>query len=152
MVATMADDRPMSFIERAKVLGANSLLGFFRHKGGFDRTLDGLEVVRVGSGEVSCRMHVTPGHANAFNTLHGGCVGLLVDVVGTMALLSSDPTRPGVSVELNVSFLRPAPVDSVVRIDGKMLKSGKRLGYTEVSLMTEDGQLLATGRHVKAFQ
>ena len=45
---------------------------------------------------------------NAYNTLHGGAICTIVDVVGTMAILSLDVTKPGVSVDLNVSFVSAA--------------------------------------------
>ncbi len=63
--------------------------------------------------------------------LHGGCTALLVDVVGTLALLSMDATRPGVSVEMNQSFLRSAGTGERLLIEGRVLKAGKKLGFTE---------------------
>ena len=147
----LASEAPLSFVERVKIGGANALLGAFSHRGGHDKALDGLVVTRVGSGEVTMSMRVEPQHANAFNTLHGGCQSLIVDVAGTMALLSTDPTRPGVSVELNTSFLRPAKVGETISIIGRVLKTGKRIGYTEVSIYNAAGELCATGRHIKAF-
>ena len=76
---------------------------------------------------------------------------MIVDVAGTMALLSNDPMRPGVSVELNTSFLRPAHLGETVSIEGRLLKTGKRLGYTEVTIYNAAGEICATGRHIKAF-
>ena len=72
-----------------------------------------------------------------------------------MALLSEAPTRPGVSVDLNVSFMRAAKRDSYLTIEGRLLKVGKALAFTEVDLYErrEDGsrgKLIASGRHTKA--
>lgn len=80
-----------------------------------------------------------------------------------MALLTLDPLRAGVSIDLNVTFVAAAKVGEKVRIVGTVLKSGKRLGFTEVTLYKakegasggeggEDGmQVVATGRHTKAL-
>ena len=38
-----------------------------------------------------------------------------------------------------------------VYIDGTVLKTGKKLGFTQVDLKRKDGTLIATGRHTKAF-
>ena len=84
--------------------------------------------------------------------MHGGAVSTIVDVVGTIALLSIDATKPGVSVDLNVSFATAAMASSTVQIEGKVLKMGKRLGFTTVDIRREDGTLVATGRHTKAFK
>jgi acyl-coenzyme A thioesterase 13 len=121
-------------------------------QGGFDRTLSALRVERVGDGTVDCVLPVTAEVANSYGTLHGGATSLLVDVVGTMALLTRDATRPGVSVELNVSFLAAAKVGEEVAVQGRVLRTGRTLGYTVVDLRRKaDGTLLATGRHTKAL-
>ena len=55
----------------------------------------GLEVTEVKDGYVKCTMKVHEGVTNAYKTLHGGCSATLIDVVGTMALLTKDPTKAG---------------------------------------------------------
>jgi len=118
----------------------------------FDRVLDGMVVNRIDRGFVACTLVVGEGVTNAYGTLHGGATCTLVDVVGTMALLTIDPTRAGVSVDLSTAFVAAAKVGETVRIEGRVLKAGKRLGFTEVALYRDsDGALLATGRHTKAL-
>lgn len=87
----------------------------------------------------------------AFGTLHGGATCTLIDVVGTLALLSLDKARPGVSVELNSSFVAAARGGETVKVVGTVLKTGKRLGFTQVDILGSDGRLCATGRHTKAL-
>mmetsp|Transcript_41063 Transcript_41063/g.82315 ORF Transcript_41063/g.82315 Transcript_41063/m.82315 type:complete len:96 (+) Transcript_41063:271-558(+) len=84
-------------------------------------------------------------------TLHGGAIALLVDVVGTLALLGRDPTRPGVSVEMNQSFCAAAKEGEQLLITGKVLRYGKKLGFTEVAIRTDADRLIAVGRHTKFF-
>jgi acyl-coenzyme A thioesterase 13 len=118
----------------------------------FDRVLSGMRVDAIGQGTVTCSLVVEEGLQNAYSTLHGGAVATLVDVVGTLALLTKDVTKPGVSVELSVTFVAAAKAGEAVRAEGRVLKHGKRLGFTEVSLFrVADGELLATGRHTKAL-
>ena len=139
------------FISRAKAHGANALLGAFVHQGKFDQCMKDLTVVSIGDGVVKCTMPVTKEVSNVFNTLHGGATSTLIDVVGTMAVLSKDPVRPGVSVELNTSFVSAAKVGSEITCEGRLLKLGRKLAYTQVDVYGEDGKLVATGRHTKAF-
>jgi acyl-coenzyme A thioesterase 13 len=151
-LSASAPAAPVPFIERAKVMGAQALLGnFIVNTGRFDRVLEHLKITRIGEGYCEAEIVVTEGTQNAFSTMHGGCVATLVDVVGTMALLSLDPTRPGVSIELNVSFVSAAKAGETVTVHGRTLKTGKMLGFTEVDLKRADGSLVATGRHTKAF-
>ena len=88
-----------SFIQKARNHGAESLLGPLPTYGRFDTCLDGLEIVSIDSstGIAVARMTIQEKHANAFETLHGGAVCTLVDVLGTLALLAKDVSRPGVS-------------------------------------------------------
>ena len=141
-----------NFISRAKAGGANALLGAFVHQGKFDKCMAKLSVLSIESGVVKCQMPVDKEVSNFYNTLHGGATSTLVDVVGTMAVLSKQPLKPGVSVDLNVSFVRAAKMGSVINIEGKLLKLGRKLAYTQVDITSaEDGKLIATGRHTKAL-
>jgi acyl-coenzyme A thioesterase 13 len=118
----------------------------------FDRVLEGMTVEKVSSGSVTCTLTVQEGVQNAFTSLHGGATCTIVDIVGTMALLTVDPTRPGVSVDLSVSFVSAAKAKESIIIEGKVLKSGKRLGFTQVDIYkASDRSLVASGRHTKAL-
>ena len=140
----------MTFVEKAKLKGANALLGAYTHAGGYDSKLKDLSIVRMGGGEAVCELPVTKELSNAFSTLHGGAAATLVDVVGTLALLSNKATKPGVSVEINVSYASAAKCGTTVEITGRVTKYGKRLGFTQVDIVTlPDRQLVATGRHTK---
>ena len=54
------------------------------------------------------RFKVGLAHVNGYGALHGGAISTIVDVVGTLALLSKDPSRAGVSIEMNQSFCAAA--------------------------------------------
>ncbi len=143
---------PDSFFARARAAGANALLGaLLTSRGRFDACLGGLEVLTIGDGRVACALTVTEALSNSYGTLHGGATATLVDVVGTLAALSVDPLRPGVSVEMNQSFVRAAKVGEVLRIEGRCLKAGARLAFTEVDILNARGEIVATGRHTKAL-
>ena len=142
----------LSFIEKARTMGANALLGLYTHTGDrFDQCLKNLKILEIGDGKVRCVIPVETHLHNANKNLHGGAICTIVDVVGTLALLGNDPTKPGVSVDLNVNFLRAGMHNEDIFVDGYVLKSGKKLGFTQVDLKRKDGKLIATGRHTKAF-
>ena len=45
-----------------------------------------------------------------------------------------DPTKAGVSVDLNVSFCAAAKVGCELQIEGTVLKMGRKLAFTEVTI------------------
>jgi acyl-coenzyme A thioesterase 13 len=130
-----------------------ALLGRFESVGRFDSCFTGMMVTRMDSvGEAEAELIVDSRHENSYGTLHGGAITTLVDIVGTMALLAKDHKRGGVSVDLNVNFLKAAKTGEKVVVRGRVLKLGKTLGFTQVDVLAADGvTLLATGRHTKAM-
>jgi acyl-coenzyme A thioesterase 13 len=116
---------------------------------GFDAALRGMELVSMGEGKAVIRLPVERHVMNLGGKLHGGCIATLVDICGTMAIISADRQgRPGVSTDLNVSFL--APGEGVVVAEAKVLKSGRTLAFVECDIRREsDGVLVAQGRMTK---
>merc|ERR1712217_135727 len=110
-----------------------------------------MECTSVADGEVVCLVTVTPALQNNWDSMHGGASATLVDVLGTMALLTRDPQRAGVSVEMSQTFLAQAKGGDTVIGIGKVVKYGRSLGFTEVKIMDSNGKELVTGRHTKAF-
>eukprot|EP00045_Choanoeca_perplexa_P005489 m.46444 g.46444 ORF g.46444 m.46444 type:complete len:106 (+) comp13151_c0_seq3:218-535(+) len=69
-----------------------------------------------------------------------------------VTLLSRDATKPGVTVELSTSYTSSAKAGDSLRVEGKVLKMGRRLGFTQVEIFrSSDDALVATGRHTKAL-
>lgn len=110
-----------------------------------------MHITTIGGGSVELTLEVNDGLANNFGTLHGGAIATIVDVVGTLALLSVDPHRAGVSVEMNQSFCAAAKVGDKLALTGTTLKYGKSLGFTQVEVRASTGVLVAVGRHTKMF-
>jgi acyl-coenzyme A thioesterase 13 len=118
---------------------------------GYDRSLTGMEMLEVSGGKARVRLPVSEAVQNPNGALHGGAVATLVDVVGTLAIMSADRDhRPGVSTDLNVSWFSPAPGGSTVLVEASVLKSGRTLAFVQVDLRREgDGVLVAQGRMTK---
>jgi acyl-coenzyme A thioesterase 13 len=120
-------------------------------KAGYDRSLTGMELLALEGGKARVRLPVGEAVQNAGGALHGGAVATLVDVVGTLAIMSADREhRPGVSTDLNVSWFAPAPSGSSVLVEAAVLKSGRTLAFVQVDVRREsDGVLVAQGRMTK---
>lgn len=116
---------------------------------GFDRAMTGIHIISMGTGEAQVGLPVGPDVLNPVGTLHGGAIATLVDDAGTVAIMSADRNnRPGVTTDLNVSYLRPAKAGAEVVAKAKVLKIGRTLGFVEVDITSGD-QLVAQGRMTK---
>lgn len=126
-------------------------LAAFFGKHGFDRSLAGIELVEAAGGRAKARLVVAEPVQNMGGTLHGGAIATIVDDVGTIAIITGDRNgRPGVTTDLNVSYLAPAPAGAAVLAEATVLKIGRTLAFVAVDLRREeDGVLVAQGRMTK---
>ena len=94
---------------------------------------------------------------NINSVLHGGATASLVDLVSTIALFNTANKKPGVSVNMNINYLKPAKLDETILIEGKVIKSGIKLAYLEANIYLKKqnsfelnkDKLVAVGFHTK---
>ncbi|VTJ51864.1 Hypothetical predicted protein [Marmota monax] len=95
-------------------------------------------------------MKVEEQHANKMGTLHGGLTATLIDSISTVALLCSERGLPGVSVDMNITYMSPAKIGEEIVITAQILKQGRTLAFASVDLTNKaTGKLIAQGRHTK---
>ncbi|KAJ8679767.1 hypothetical protein QAD02_015554 [Eretmocerus hayati] len=116
----------------------------------FGRCMKNVNLISCEDGKCKAELKIDEEHLNLAGTLHGGFTSTLVDCVSTYALMSSKAGHPGVSVDLHVTFLKPAFPGDVISIDARTVKAGRTLAFLEVELSKkEDGNLIARGIHTK---
>lgn len=109
-----------------------------------------LNFLSGGDGQCTAEMRVAEEHLNRMGTMHGGCTASLVDIVSTLALMTLQRSVPGVSVDLNVSYMKAAKLGEDILIDARTLKAGKMLAFLDVVIKNKaDGSVIATGKHTK---
>ncbi|XP_061520270.1 acyl-coenzyme A thioesterase 13 [Phycodurus eques] len=126
------------------------MMRVMKDKPGFDRVLNKVEAVAAAPGKVVCEMRVDEEHTNGFGTLHGGLTATLVDVISTMAIMYSERGAPGVSVDMNITYMNAAKLGEDVVITAQVLKEGRTLAFCTVDLSSKaTGKMIAQGRHTK---
>ncbi|KAM4704871.1 acyl-coenzyme A thioesterase 13 [Rhinophrynus dorsalis] len=117
---------------------------------GFDRVLNKVDVVSASPGKVVCEMKVEEEHTNRLGTMHGGLTATLVDMVSTAALLNTERGIPGVSVDMNITYMNAAKIGESIIITAQVLKQGRTLAFATVDVSNKTtGKLVAQGRHTK---
>ncbi|KAJ6155911.1 hypothetical protein N7497_004796 [Penicillium chrysogenum] len=104
---------------------------------------------------VSFLLMITPPLSNYMGNLHGGCAATLIDVLSTTILLGiSEPGKfsfGGVSRNLKVTYLRPVPTGTEVRLVCEVIHVGKRLALLRAEIQkAESGDVCVIGEHEKA--
>ncbi|XP_012943183.1 acyl-coenzyme A thioesterase 13 [Aplysia californica] len=117
---------------------------------GFENLFKEMKVLSGGDGQCCCELRVTSPLMNARGSLHGGVTASLVDAVSTYALMTTGTGAPGISMDLNVSYLKPVKLDDSVVVEAKTLSCGRTLAVATVDIRSKQtGQLVAHGRHSK---
>ena len=97
------------------------------------------------------RLHeVTPGHSRLsfrprkemltpWGTLNGGVINGLVEVPSFVALLTQlEEEEFAVTNDIFLQHVRPLPGDAEFVLEGQLLRRGKRLAWTEVTVLVEE--------------
>lgn len=91
-------------------------------------------------------------HTNRGGTLHGGLSAMIVDNVSTIALTlpEGEKFNYGVSVNMDLSYMKAAKLGDEVLIEANLLKRGRTLAFLEVELRNAvTKELLVKGNHTK---
>lgn len=120
---------------------------------GFLSFLD-LQVEDAGHGEMVLRVpydEKLTNHGPGQGNVHGGIAATLIDTAGGLAVRTGldDPMASGVAtIDLNVSYLRPAQGDLVA--SAETVRVGSTVGVAEVSVVAEseddESEEVAVGR------
>ncbi len=108
----------------------------------FDHFIDP-KIIDLIDGEAVIHWQPKADHLNRFGAVHGGALAALIDTVA--AITSLTQMKRIVTIELNVSYIKAANINTKIVAKGKVIQSGKSLIRTRVELFNEEGQLLTTG-------
>ncbi|XP_076248607.1 acyl-coenzyme A thioesterase 13 [Calliopsis andreniformis] len=116
----------------------------------FGQCMRKLEIISAGNGNCKAQFVVSEEHLNLGGTMHGGFTSTLIDCVSTYAVMTHGTGVPGVSVNLNVSFMKPAFPGELVTVDAKTVRAGKTLAFLAVDITKNNGKdIIAHGQHTK---
>jgi uncharacterized protein (TIGR00369 family) len=102
--------------------------------------------VRADPGEVVFTCVPSESVLNPLGLIHGGLVSTLLDSVIGCAIHTTLAAGVGfVSIDLNVSFLRPPVVGEMLTATGRVTKPGRRVAFGAGEVHDSRGKLIASG-------
>ncbi|KAL3488688.1 HotDog domain-containing protein [Aspergillus germanicus] len=155
--AVLAPSRPLNEFEQ-KVYEISQRLGTHDTEG-WDIDTKALrltfESATQSPPQVNYLLTIAPKHCNMLGNLHGGCAATLFDVLSSMILIGvSKPglfAYGGVSRHLDVTYIRPVPVGTTVRLTSRVVHVGRRLALMRSEIVRlEDGGVCMVSDHEKA--
>lgn len=90
-------------------------------------------------------------HQSYPGRLHGGISAAILDETIGRAILIRDKNAWGVTVELNMEYKKPVPLNEELRVVGRITKDSKRLfeGSGELLLANGEVAVRAYGKYIK---
>lgn len=108
----------------------------------------GMEFVEGGEGYAKIKLRYQDENSTMAKALHGGAIASLIDTTGAMAAWTTaeiaTPKYFGSTVGVTVNYLSGA-IGEDIFAEGRVLKRGKEIIYSDVRVMNEAGKLLAQG-------
>jgi uncharacterized protein (TIGR00369 family) len=84
---------------------------------------------------------------NLIGTVHGGWAAAILDTALALSTLSTlEPGQSFTTIDIRINYLRPMTAETgLVRAEGTVLQSGRRLSYCDARLTDIAGKLLCHG-------
>ncbi|EGG23326.1 thioesterase superfamily protein [Cavenderia fasciculata] len=109
-----------------------------------------LETIDFKKNQLTYVMVVPKEFCNLLNTLHGGIIASLCDVVSSNAVvLFTNDTKQSFSIDLSINYATAAPLGQPITIVSNVYKIGKKLVFTETTISNTSGVCIAKGTHNK---
>ena len=123
-----------------RIANGMSFMPYMRHLG--------MEFVEGGDGYVKLRLRFQKENTTAADALHGGAIASLIDTTGSLAAWTTaelgNPRYFGSTVGINVNYLSGVIAQDCYA-EGRVLKRGKEIIYSEVHVKNAEGKLCAQG-------
>jgi acyl-CoA thioesterase len=101
----------------------------------------GIQYLTLGRGSCRLGLSLQPHMVNFQGYPHGGVIFTLADVAFGAACNSHGETA--VALSMSISFLTAVPAGSRLVADAREIKQGRRAGFFQVNVTTEEGALVA---------
>ena len=84
-------------------------------------------------------------HQSYPDRIHGGVLSAILDEIIGRAIMVEEPDAWGVTVELNVKYKKPVPLDKPVKAIARITRNSRLIFEGTGEILLEDGSVAATG-------
>ena len=111
-----------------------------------------MRLLELSPGYAKIAMKLTPEYLNFNELIFGGIIMAVADQA--FAYASNSATPHSVASQFNIHFIAGAEVTDELIAEGRVIKSGRRAGISEMVVTNQDGKLIAkaTGTTIPVAQ
>ncbi len=100
-----------------------------------------MRLVELTPGYARVAMKLAPEYQNFHGLIFGGMIMAIADQA--FAYASNSMAYPSVASQFNIYFISSAGVNDELIADCRVVKSGRRVGISEITVTNQDGKLIA---------
>jgi len=100
-----------------------------------------IRLVKLTPGYAKVVIKLTPEHQNFNGLIFGGIIMSLADQA--FAYASNSLAYPSFASQFNIHFLNAPKVDDKLTAECRVVKSGRRVGLSEIEVKNQEGKLIA---------
>ena len=100
-----------------------------------------MRLVELSPGYARVTIKLMPEHQNFIGRVFGGIIMSLADQA--FAYAGNSLVYPSAACQLNIHLIAAAEVGDELTAEGRVLRSGRRAGITEMTVTNQDGKLIA---------
>ena len=101
----------------------------------------GMKLEQLSEGYAKVRLEMKEEFLNWDNMIHGGVVATVLDQAFGCACNTLENIH--VAIQMNIHFLAAAPVGETLYAESKIIRAGKRVGASEMTVSDSQGKLIA---------
>jgi len=100
-----------------------------------------IKVLELSPGYCRVSMKMLPEYLNFNGVIFGSIIMAIADYAFSLAINSL--SMPSLATQFNIHLLAPAAVGDELTAEGRVLRSGKRVGISEMTVTNQNSKLLA---------
>lgn len=103
------------------------------------------------NGELAVLFRSPEEHQSYPGRLHGGIIGAILDETICRAIMITEPETWGITVELNIKYLKPVPLNTLLKAVGRITRNSRKIFEGTAEVLLESGEVAATasGKYLK---
>jgi acyl-CoA thioesterase len=100
-----------------------------------------MKLVELSPGYAKVSMRLKPEYVNFNGLVFGGIVMSVADQA--FAYATNSVASPSIATQFNIHLIAGAGVGDELAAECRMVKSGRRIGFSEITVTNQDGKLIA---------
>ena len=100
-----------------------------------------MRLIELSPGYARVSMKLKPEYQNFNGMVFGGIVIAVADQ--SFAYATNSSVHPSIASQLNIHFIAGAGLDDELTAECRVVKSGKRVGISEITVVNQEGKLIA---------